>query len=172
MHWKLCKVPFFFPVVTAHRDSQPMTKQSWWSTTQPWLLKSSHFSSLELWLGKKESYAALRISLGLLKDNIGGIKRKKRWTCSAKHFLSLSMCLAGSQEAVSEQREKNERMCQVSVSLWLLLAAPQQREKEKEARERKTESESQMSYSNKMHPVQDLFSFSLCHGVLNEAVVT
>lgn len=169
MHWKLCKVPFFFPVVTAHRDSQPMTKQSWWSTTQPWLL--SHFSSLELWLGKKESYAALRISLGLLKDNIGGIKRKKRWTCSAKHFLSLNVPCWQSRGCEWAKR-KNERMCQVSVSLWLLLAAPQQREKEKEARERKTESESQMSYSNKMHPVQDLFSFSLCHGVLNEAVVT
>lgn len=91
MHWKLCKVPFFFPVVTAHRDSQPMTKQSWWSTTQPWLLKSSHFSSLELWLGKKESYTALRISLGLLKDNIGGIKRKKGGPVLPSTF-SLSHC--------------------------------------------------------------------------------
>lgn len=136
MHWKLCKVPFFFPVVTAHRDSQPMTKQSWWSTTQPWLLKSSHFSSLELWLGKKESYAALRISLGLLKDNIGGIKRKKRWTCSAKHFLSLSMCLAGSQEAVSEQREKMNNVPSFSKSVIVAGCSPAEGEREGSEREK------------------------------------
>lgn len=106
MHWKLCKVPFFF-LWWQHTGTHSLW-QNKADEVQPsrgfWNLVTSPHYNFD-W-EKKESYAALRISLGLLKENIGGIKRKKRWTCSAKHFLSLSVCLAGSQEAVSEQKEK------------------------------------------------------------------